>query len=124
LAACLWVAACGASRIPAALRGYDILVEPAADPQVAELARAMREYGFRVRQAVTGGNRPTAALISFTFQETGPGTAPWFYVRLADTRTGAIVGAAAIPLDAALTPSARADAAVRALVAAPRATPP
>jgi hypothetical protein len=125
LAACLCVAGCGASRIPAALRGYDILVEQAADPQAAELARAMRAYGFRVRRAVQGGNRPTAALISFTFQETGPGTAPWLYLRLANTRTGEIVGAAMIPLDSVgPTPRARADAAVRALVAAPLATPP
>jgi hypothetical protein len=121
---CLSAAACGASRIPGSLRGYDILVEQAVDPQAAELARAMREHGFRVRRAVRGGSRPTAALITFIFQETGPGTAPWLYLRLADTRTGAIVGAAAIPVDSALTPRARADAAVRALVAAPRATPP
>lgn len=125
LAVCLWIAGCGASRIPASLRGYDILVERAADPQAAELARAMREYGFRVRRAVRGGSRPTAALISFTFQQTGPGTAPWLYLRLADTRTGAIVGAAVISLDSVgATPRARADAAVRALVAAPLATPP
>lgn len=124
LAACLWIAGCGASRVPASLRGYDILVEQAVDPQAAALARAMRERGFRVRRAVRGGSRPTAALISFIFQETGPGTAPWLYLRLADTRTGAIVGAAMIPLDSALTPRARAEAAVRALVAAPRATPP
>ena len=124
VAVCLCGAACGASRIPVSLRGYDILVEQAVDPQVAELARAMREHGFRVRRAVKGGSRPTAALITFIFQETGPGTAPWFYLRLADTRTGAIVGATAIPLDSALTPRARADAAVRALVAAPLASPP
>ena len=125
LAVCLWIAGCAASRIPASLRGYDILVERAADPQAAELARAMREYGFRVRRAVRGGSRPTAALISFTFQETGPGTAPWLYLRLADTRTGAIVGAAIIPLDSVVpTARARADAAVRALVAAPLAMPP
>jgi hypothetical protein len=118
------IAACGASRIPASLRGYDILVEQAVDPQAAELARAMREHGFRVRRAVRGGSRPTAALIAFIFQEAGPGTAPFLYLRLADTRTGAIVGAAAIPLDSAVTPRARADAAVRALVDAPLATPP
>ena len=124
LTLCLWIAGCGGSRIPASLRGYDILVEP-GDPQAAELARAMREYGFRVRRAVRGGSRPTAALISFTFQETGPGTAPWLYLRLADTRTGAVVGAAMIPLDSVVpTPRARAEAAVRALVAAPQASPP
>lgn len=118
-------AACGASRIPTALRGYDILVEQAADPQAAELARAMREYGYRVRRAVKGGSRPTAALISFTFQETGLGTIPWLYLRLADTRTGQIVGAAMIPLDSMTsTPRARADAAVRALVAYSSGEPP
>ena len=118
-------AACGASRIPTSLRGYDILVEQAADPQAAELARAMRAHGFRVRRAVKGGSRPTAALISFTFQETVLGTIPWLYLRLADTRTGAIVGAAMIPLDSvAPTARARADAAVRALVATPLPTPP
>jgi len=110
--------------MPGSLRGYDILVEQAVDPQAAELARAMREHGFRVLRAVKGGSRPTAALISFTFQEAGPGSVPWLYVRLADTRTGAIVGAAGIPLDSVLTPRARADAAVRALIAAPRAAPP
>jgi len=125
LAVCLGVAGCGASRIPVSLRGYDILVEGGADPQAAELARAMRASGFRVRRAVRGGSRPTAALISFTFQETGAGTVPWLYLRLADTRTGQIVGAAMIPLDSVvLTPRARADAAVRALVAGPLTTPP
>ena len=125
VAACLWVAACGGSRIPASLRGYDLLVERAADPQAAELARALREYGFRVRRAVKGGSRSTAALVTFTFQEIGPGTGPWLYLRLADTRTGKIVGAAMIPLDSVPpTPQARADAAIRALVAAPLATPP
>lgn len=124
-AVCIWAAGCGGARIPAALRGYDILVEQAADSQATELARAMRAYGFRVRRVVRGGGRPTAALISFTFQETGVGTVPGLYVRLADTRTGAIVGAAMVPLDSTVpTPRARADAAVRALVAAPRATPP
>lgn len=124
LAGCLWAVGCGAARIPASLRGYEILVER-GDAQSTELARALREYGFRVRRAVRGGSRPTAALISFTFQEPGPGTAPWWYLRLADTRTGQIVGAALIPLDSVgPTPRARADAAVRALVAGPLSTPP
>jgi hypothetical protein len=118
------IAACGASRIPVSLRGYEILVER-RDPQGAELARALRDYGFRVRGAVRGGSRPTAALVFFTFREPGPGTAPWLHLRLADTRTGAIVGAAMIPLDSVgATPRARADAGIRALVAAPLPTPP
>ena len=125
-AVCLWggAAGCGASRIPASLRGYEILVER-RDAQGAELARALREYGFRVRGVIRGGNRPTAALIFFTVREPGPGTAPWLHLRFADTRTGEIVGAAMIPLDSvAPTTRARADAALRALVATPLPTPP
>jgi hypothetical protein len=126
LVVCLWggAGACGASRIPVSLRGYEILVER-RDAQGAELARALREYGFRVRGVIRGGNRPSAALIFFTFREPGPGTAPWLHLRLADTRTGEIVGAAMIPLDSVgPTPRARADAALRALVATPLPTPP
>ena len=105
---CFWAAGCGASRIPASLRGYEILIER-SDSQGVELTRAFREHGFRVRGAVRGGSRPTAALIVFTYQEPGPGTAPWLHFRLADTRTGAIVGAAMVPLDS-VGPSAKARA--------------
>jgi hypothetical protein len=45
---------CGSSRVPTALRGYDILVE-SNDQQSRELARAMRGYGFHVREKVRGG---------------------------------------------------------------------
>ncbi len=124
VASCVAFAACGASRIPVALRGYEILVER-RDPEGLEMARAFRENGFRVRGAVRGGSRPTAALIFFTFREPGRGTAPWLHLRLANTRTGEIVGAAMIPLDSvAPTPRARADAGIRALLAAPIPTPP
>ena len=120
----LCTAACAASRIPAALRGYEILVER-GDADGAEMARAFREHGFRVRGAVRGGSRPTAALIFFTFREAGRGTAPWLHLRLADTRTGEIVGAAMIPLDSVgASPRARADAGIRALLATPLPTPP
>jgi hypothetical protein len=121
LASCL---SCAASRIPRTLRGYEIVVEQ-KDPQALELARAMREYGFRVRQAVRGGSRPTAALIYFTFRDPQPDASPWLHVRLADTRTGVIVGAGVVPLDSVgPTPRARAEAAVRALLARPVPTPP
>ena len=117
-------AACGASRIPTSLRGYEILVDR-RDPQATELARALRESGFRVRGTVRGGSRPTAALVFFTFSEPGPGTVPWLHLRLADTRTGEIVAAAIVPLDSVgSTPRERADAGVRALVAKPLPTPP
>jgi hypothetical protein len=124
VASCIGFAACGASRIPVSLRGYELLVER-RDPQGAELARVLQGYGFRVRSAVRGGSRATAALVLFTFREPGPGTAPWVHLRLADTRTGAIVGAAMIPLDSVgPTPQARADALVRALLATPLPTAP
>jgi len=124
VASCIGLGACAASRIPVSLRGYEILVER-TDPQSAELARAFREHGFRVRGAVRGGGRPTAALVFFTFRELGAGTAPWLHLRLADTRTGEIVGAAMIPLDSVgPSPKARADAGIRALLATPLATPP
>ena len=115
---------CGAARIPESLRGYDILVE-SRDPLGAELARAMREQGFRVRRSVRGGSRPTAALIFFSFRETGPAEPLRLHLWLADTRSGAIVRATMVPLDSiGPTPRAQADAAVRALVANAVPTPP
>jgi len=123
-AICLWSAACGASRIPVALRGYEILVDR-KDPQGTEMARAFRENGFRVRGAVRGGSRPTAALVFFTFREPGRDTETWLHLRLADTRTGEIVGAAMVSLDSVGPDAkARADAGVRALLAKPVPTPP
>jgi hypothetical protein len=109
------VLACGGSRVPAALRGYDILVA-GQDSQSVELARVMKDMGYKVRGAVKGGSRPTAALVHFVFADPGPDQPTWFHLRLADTRSGAIVGVAAIQLDSALsTPHARALAAVRAI---------
>lgn len=109
------VLACGGSRVPAALRGYDILVA-GQDSQSVELARVMKDMGYKVRGAVKGGSRPTAAVVHFMFAEPGPDQPTWFHLRLADTRSGAIVGVAAIQLDSALsTPHARALAAVRAI---------
>jgi hypothetical protein len=125
------IVGCAASRIPGRLRGYEILVEK-RDPQALELARAMQGSGFRVRQAVRGGSRPTAALIFFTFRDPEPPAPPapqsaplWLHVRLADTRTGVIVGAAMVPLDSiGPDPRARARAAVRALLTNPVPPPP
>jgi len=124
LAVCFWSAACAASRIPVALRGYEILVDR-QDAQGAEMARAFAANGFRVRAAVRGGSRPTAALVFFTFREPGRDTETWLHLRLADTRTGVIIGAAMVSLDS-VGPGAkaRADAGVRALLAKPVPTPP
>jgi len=114
---CALMVACASSRIPQALRRYQVLVEEPRDSQSVELARAMRAYGFRVRRAVRGGSGPTAALIYFTFREPGPGETTWLHVRLADTRSGEIVRAGSILLDSlTATPKARAQAAVHALL--------
>jgi hypothetical protein len=79
----------------------------------------MKGLGYHVRQNVKGGSRPTAAVVHFMFAEPGPDQPTWFHVRLADTRSGAIVGVASVQLDSALsTPHARAAAAV-ARIAAP-----
>lgn len=109
--------ACGASRVPPTLRGYDILV-PGQDSLSVELARTMKEQGYHVRQNVKGGSRPTAALVHFYYADPGPEQPTWFHLRLADTRSGAIVGVASVQLDSTLTtPHARAAAAVRAITA-------
>jgi hypothetical protein len=113
----LLLVGCAASRVPATLRGYDILVEP-KDEQSVELARAMKGSGYHVRERVRGGSRPTAALIHFTFSDPGPGQPTWLHLRLADTRSGVVVGAATIQLDSTTqTMRARAKAAVAALAA-------
>lgn len=114
-----FVLACASHRIPAAFRGYDILIEP-KDEQSVELAREMRGSGYRVREKVRGGSRPTAVLIHFTFSDPGPGEAVWLHVRLADTRSGVILAAATVQLDSATqTARARATAAVQALSPVP-----
>ena len=106
---------CATGHLPAQLHGYAIVVEE-KDTQSTELARAMREQGIKVRPRVRGGSGPTAVLIYFTFSDPGPGQPLWFHIRLADTRSGEIVGAATIPLDSAtMTPRARAVAAIKAL---------
>jgi hypothetical protein len=107
---------CASSGIPQALRGYTIVAE-AKDSQSVELARALRERGIKVRPAVRGGSGPTAALIYFTFRDSS-GAPTWLHVRLADTRSGVIVRAGRILLDTTTaTTRARAQAAVRALLA-------
>ena len=104
---------------PAALRGYDILVT-SQDSLGRGIAQGLARRGFRVRSRVRGGGRPTAYLVAFIFRETEPPALTWLHVRLADTRTGAIVAAVSAPLDS-LGPSAeqRARAIVDSLAANP-----
>ena len=104
---------------PDALRGYEILVT-SQDSLGRGIAQGLARRGFRVRSRVRGGGRPTAYLVAFIFRETEPPALTWLHVRLADTRTGAIVAAVSAPLDS-LGPSAeqRARAIVDSLAANP-----
>jgi hypothetical protein len=83
---------------PSGLRGYEILVT-SHDSLARGIAQGLARRGFRVRTHVRGGSRPTAYLFAFIFRETEPPALTWLHVRLADTRTGAIVAAVSAPLD-------------------------
>ena len=104
---------------PSTLRGYEILITR-RDSLGEGVAEGLRRRGFRVRRQVRGGSRATAYLLTFTFREAEPPALTWLHVRLADTRTGAIVAAVSAPLDSlgATTPD-RARAIVDSLVATP-----
>src|SRR5437867_4045045 len=104
---------------PGSLRGYEIVIAR-RDSLARELAPRLRARGFRVRDHLNGGSRPTALLFTFTFRETEPPALTWLHVRLADTRTGEIVGAVSAPLDSlGATPADRARAIVDSLAAQP-----
>ena len=104
---------------PSTIRGYEILVT-SQDSLGRGIAQGLARRGFRVRTRVRGGSRPTAYLLAFVYRETDPPALTWLHVRLADTRTGAIVAAVSAPLDS-LGPSAgeRARAIVDSLAANP-----
>jgi hypothetical protein len=109
------IMACASHNIPQALRGYDIIV-PGQDSQSVELARVMKSAGYKVRAAVKGGGHRTAALVHFFYAEPGPDQPTWLHLRLADTRSGVIVGVASVQLDSTLTSAhTRAVAAVAAI---------
>ncbi len=104
---------------PDALRGYVILITR-KDSLERQIADGLRSRGFTVRTHMRGGSRPTAYLLAFTFRETETPALAWVHVRLADTRTGAIVAAVSAPLDSlGPTPAARARAIVDSLAAKP-----
>ncbi len=112
---------------PDALRGYEILVTN-QDSLGRGIAQGLARRGFRVRTRLRGGGRPTAYLFAFIFRETDPPALTWLHVRLADTRTGAIVAAVSAPLDSlGLSAGERARAMVDSLAASPalrRVIPP
>ena len=91
----LAVACAPATRyhMPSSLHGYAFYV-PGTDSLSATLSAAMRRHGFVVLPELRGGSGPTAAVVHFLFREPGDSQGPVLHVRLADTRTGAIIGAA------------------------------
>ncbi len=99
---CVLLMGCASSgpyRVAGQLKAYEILV-PGRDSVSARVADAFRRRGFRVRAAVRGGSRPTLAYVAFWFSEPGEGRGqPRYHARLADTRTGGILAAAAVALD-------------------------
>ena len=104
---------------PSALRGYDILITR-RDSLGQGIADGLERRGFRVRRWVRGGGGPAAYLLTFTFREVEPPAITWLHLRLADTRTGAIVAAVSAPLDSlGATTLERARAIVDSLAASP-----
>jgi hypothetical protein len=104
---------------PSTIRGYEILVT-SHDSLGRGIAQGLARRGFRVRTRVRGGSRPTAYLLAFIFRETDPPALTWLHVRLADTRTGAIVAAVSAPLDSlGASAGERARAIVDSLAANP-----
>jgi hypothetical protein len=102
VAVCLVGLACasaGGYRVSGQLKAYEIVVS-GRDSVSSQVAAALGRRGFRVRGAVRGGSRPTLAYVAFWFSDPGEGKQPpLYYARLADTRTGGILAAAAVSLD-------------------------
>jgi len=84
--------------MPSSVRGYAFFV-PGTDSLSAALGLAMHRHGYVVLPQLKGGGGPTAAVVQFLFREPGDTAGPVLHVRLADTRTGAIVGSASAVLD-------------------------
>jgi len=111
-----FILSCATTRVPGSLRGYDIVIEP-KDLQSLELAYVMRRYGFHVRESVRGGSRPTAALIYFLYSDPGREQPVSLHVRLADTRSGAILRSGTVQLDSSVASTrTRAIAAINAIL--------
>jgi len=104
---------------PNDLGGYEILVTR-TDSLGQGIAAGLRGKGFTVRGRVRGGGRPTAYLLSFQFEERETPPVMWLHVRLADTRSGAVVAAVSAPLDSlGASSAARAQAIVEVLARTP-----
>ncbi|HEY6808855.1 MAG TPA: hypothetical protein VI160_08700 [Gemmatimonadales bacterium] len=114
-----WACAAGlhpGQTIPQALRHYEVLVE-GRDSTARALADAFHRRGFKVRDHVRGGGRPTLAYVATPYRgDAGARLA----VQLADTRRGLALAAADFPADSlkALAPPQRAEWIVTELLTA------
>lgn len=119
VALALGCATAGRGGLPGSLRGYEIFID-GGDSLSWELGSALGRAGFTVRRELRGGGPPTAALLVFTMRDAAPYGEGLLYARLADTRSGRIVAAVAVPLDSLQSDArSRALALVRALGALP-----
>jgi len=113
-----WVVSCAPTtgyRPPASPRAYQILITR-QDSLSRAIGKRLTRRGFTVRKEGKRGASPTAYLFSFTRREAEPGSPLWLYVRLTDTRTGALVAAVSAPLDSlGSTTDVRAQAIVDSL---------
>lgn len=80
-------------HMPSSMHGYAFYV-PGGDSLSTALSQALRSHGFVVLPSLKGGSGPTAAVVHFLYRDPGDSQGPVLHLRLADTRTGAIVGAA------------------------------
>ena len=109
---------------PSWAQGYQIVVTR-GDSLSRGIAAEFRAHGFKVRDRVKGGGPPTAYLLLFSVRGSEPGAPTWLYVRLADTRSGAVIAATAAPLDSlGSTVAEQARAVVDSLVRRPGPRPP
>ena len=113
LAAVVLAVACAPAaryHMPSSLHSYAFYV-PGNDSLSTQIGAAMRRHGFVVLAHLKGGSGPTAAVVHFLFREPGDSQGAVLHVRLADTRTGVIVGAAsAIVAELPADPAQRAEA--------------
>ncbi len=97
------------------LRRY-VVRAPRAAIRLVQRSVVQRSVGL----GVVASYGPAAYLLTFTFREVEPPAVTWLHLRLADTRTGAIVAAVSAPLDSlGATTLERARAIVDSLAASP-----
>jgi hypothetical protein len=114
---------CGAPHAtgPLPVRAYHVLVR-GRDSLSDALAETLKARGVAVERHVTGGGPRAAAVIMFTYRD--PASERWFALRLADTRSGAVVAQVTLPADSLGNPLHAARLLVDSLLARPVSASP